>query len=1074
MAKQTDTMRPQLTVYKASAGSGKTFTLAREYMTLVIDNPMAYRTILAVTFTNKATEEMKLRILSQLYGIGHHLPTSTDYLDQIKKALPHFSEQQIEQNARTALGLLIHNYNYFRVETIDTFFQSVLRNLARELDLTANLRIGLNDYQVEQQAVDELIESLVDTDRLLFWIMDYIQETIDADKSWNVIGEVKKFGENIFKDFYKDHAAKLEECIQQEGFFKTYTAKVREIRNKSKEGFQLFVASFFDALVENGLSADDLAGKTRGIWSYFNKLRQGKVEDADLKNDTVEKCLKNTSAWVKKGADVPGNPVFDCVVSTLHPILIEAEKNRPQLARNLKSAELTLKHLNQLRLLGSIDRKVREMNQEANRFLLSDTQTLLHSLIQGSDSPFIFEKIGTQLEHVMIDEFQDTSTVQWKNFKVLLEETMSHENAGNLIVGDVKQSIYRWRAGDWRLLNNIKEEFESEGKTIEIENLDTNYRSDRNIIDFNNAFFTVAEVLERTAVTETNPTEAKQLEHAYADVVQNVPEKKSAQGYVQIKLFATSADKEYIMAETLATVTQLVESGVEYQKIAILVRGNKTIQAIADYFMANSDYPMVSDEAFRLDASQAVCTLVTALRLLTSPQDEISRSVLCKFAMQFLESEAAITLLDEQRETLLQMPLFDLTERLFTEFKFGEIEEMKQQSAYVCAFYDQMNNYLADNSSDIESFLDEWDNTIHEKSIHSDAINGIRLLTIHKSKGLEFDHVVMPFCDWTLEKSNTIWCSPQETPYDELPLVPVDFSAKQMKGSLYEADYHHEHLQNVVDNLNLLYVAFTRASHSLFVLAKRGNVASRSSIIEQSLPGAKKTLDSLSQPIVLEGNGSDAKTSDIFFEYGQLTVSTSKEKREENTSANVFTMPSESITIDITANPDLPEFRQSNKSRDFIEGDEEEEQQKHYIKMGTVMHSLFSTIHDTDDVDDALRQLELDGILYDENISREKVEKMVRKRLETPMVRDWFSKRWTVLNEYTILSVEDGKVKEHRPDRVMRTEGETVVLDFKFGKIKEEHHWQVHQYMDLLSGMGHENVKGYLWYVYPNRIEEVK
>ncbi len=1068
-------MRPQLTVYKASAGSGKTFTLACEYMTLVIDNPLAYRTILAVTFTNKATEEMKLRILSQLYGISRHLPSSADYLKKIKEALPHLSEQQIEKNAQTALGLLIHNYNYFRVETIDTFFQSVLRNLARELDLTANLRIGLNDYQVEQQAVDELIESLVDTDLLLFWIMDYIQENIADDKSWNVIGQIKKFGENIFKDFYKDHAAKLEECIQQEGFFKAYTAKIRKIRDTARGNIQQYAASFFDALEENNLSSSDLAGKTRGIWSYFNKLRQGKIDDSDLLNGTVEKCRNDEKAWVKGSDAVDGNPAFECVKACLFRMLNDSEADRPKNVRAIKSADLTLKHLNQLRLLGSIDRKVREMNQEANRFLLSDTQTLLHSLIQDSDSPFIFEKIGTQLEHVMIDEFQDTSTVQWKNFKVLLEETMSHENAGNLIVGDVKQSIYRWRSGDWRLLNNIKEEFESEGKSVEIKDLDTNYRSDRNIIDFNNAFFTVAEVKEREAVQEANPQEARQLKNAYAAVKQKVRKEKPDQGYVQMRLFASTADKETVMAETLATVSQLVELGVEYRQIAILVRSNRTIQDIADYFMANSDYPMVSDEAFRLDASQAVCTLVAALRLLTSPQDEIGRTVLRKFALRFLGSEAAVDLLDEQREQLLQMPLFDLTERLFTEFRLGEIEEMKQQSAYVCAFYDQLNSFLTDNSSDIDSFLEEWDNSIHEKSIHSDSIDGIRLITIHKSKGLEFDHVVMPFCDWTLEKSNTIWCSPQEEPYSELPLVPVDFSAKQMKGSIYEEDYHHEHLQNVVDNLNLLYVAFTRASHSLFVLAKRGTAASRSSIIEQSLPEVKKELSSLSPSVTLEGCDSDAKTSDILFEYGDLATSVpKKEKKEKKASTNVFTMPQESITIDIAATPELPEFRQSNKSRDFIEGDEEEEQQKHYIKMGTVMHSLFSTIHHADDVEGALRQLELDGVLYDENISREKVEKMVRKRLETPMVKDWFSQRWTVFNECAILSVEDGKVKEHRPDRVMRREGETVVVDFKFGKPKEEHHRQVRQYMDLLSGMGHENVRGYLWYVYPNRIEEVK
>lgn len=293
-------MSSQLTVYKASAGSGKTFTLAREYMTLVIANPASYRTILAVTFTNKATEEMKMRILGKLYEIAHGLPEANDYVNQIQQALPYLSSKQIQKNAESALHLLIHNYNYFRVMTIDTFFQSVLRNLARELDLTANLRIELNDYQIEQHAVDELIESLEDTDRLLFWIMDYIKENIDDDKSWNVIGQIKKFGENIFKDYYKAHSDKLTELMEQEDFFKDFTDRMKKMRDKAKEQLKEIAATFFDSLEEEGFTADDLAGKTRGIWSYFNKLKNGKYSDDDLHNDTFCKCRESPEAWVKK------------------------------------------------------------------------------------------------------------------------------------------------------------------------------------------------------------------------------------------------------------------------------------------------------------------------------------------------------------------------------------------------------------------------------------------------------------------------------------------------------------------------------------------------------------------------------------------------------------------------------------------------------------------------------------------------------------------------------------------------------------------------------------------------------
>lgn len=1090
-------MKSQLTVYKASAGSGKTFTLAREYMTLVIDNPYAYRTILAVTFTNKATEEMKLRILGQLYGIAHHLPESDQYLKQIHEALPHLSETQIRKNAEAALRLLIHNYNYFHVQTIDTFFQSVLRNLARELDLTANLRIGLNDYQVEQQAVDELIESLEDTDKLLFWIMEYIKENIADDKGWNVIGQIKSFGEHIFRDYYKENANKLSERMDEDGFFEGFKEKMKNIKKKAKEQFDEIAASFFDALEEGGYSADDLSGKTRGIWSYFNKIKNGKYSDDDLLNQTFTKCMESPDNWVKK-ADVKNHTdLYQQVSSVLYPILQFSEQHRPTLVKMYKSADLTVKHLNQLRLLGSIDKKVRTMNQEANRFLLSDTQTLLHSLIQDSDSPFIFEKIGTQLNHVMIDEFQDTSTIQWKNFKVLLEETMSREDAGNLIVGDVKQSIYRWRSGDWRLLNNIESEFINPKKQLDIETLDTNYRSDRNVIDFNNAFFVEAAKQEYENLKEAMPEEAQQLLNAYADVEQKVPANKRAQGYVEIKLLKTQEDEdtadestdkgkgERMMQLCLETVDKLVARGVPTNKIAILVRNNQTIQDIAEYFMNHSDYEMVSDEAFRLDASQAVQTLVTALHYLMHPNDDIARATLLKYALTYLDSEELVTQLTSNRQEYLEIPLLDLTERLFTEFRLGEVEDMKAQSAYVCAFYDKLNAFLADNSSDIEAFLQEWDANLHGKSIHCDGTDGIRLLTIHKSKGLEYDHVIMPYCDWQLEKSNTIWCTPQEEPYNELPLVPVDFSAGQMKQSIYEPDYHHEHLQNMVDNLNLLYVAFTRAGHNLYVFGKRATQNYRSNIIELSLDQVAEKLKKAQEfisplaedqevPVEIYGLGTDSKTSDIVFTYGEPYIPKQNVVMEMKLNSNVFTLPSEMMETEIIVSSKMPEFKQSNKSRDLIVGDEEEEQQKYYIKMGTVLHSLFSTIRTHDDIDGALKQLELDGVLYDENISKEKVREMIRKRLESDKVNDWFSDRWEIFNECSIISMNKGKMEVHRPDRVMKDENETIVVDFKFGKPRQEYHDQVKGYMDLLSGMGHPNVKGYLWYVYPNKIVEVK
>ena len=263
-----------LTVYKASAGSGKTFTLATEYISLLVENPMNYRTILAVTFTNKATEEMKMRILSQLYGIWKQLPDSDDYVKTVQKKTG-LDTKVISERAGISLSNLLNNYNYFRVETIDTFFQSVMRNMARELDLTTNLRIGLNDYQVEELAVDQLIADLSTTDAMLQWILRYIMENISDDKSWNVIGQIKQFGRHIFSDAYKDVSRALEEKLAEPGFFDLYATRLRELRQSAEQRMKQFADTFFDILESEGLTVDDFPYGKSGLCSFFLKLRQG-------------------------------------------------------------------------------------------------------------------------------------------------------------------------------------------------------------------------------------------------------------------------------------------------------------------------------------------------------------------------------------------------------------------------------------------------------------------------------------------------------------------------------------------------------------------------------------------------------------------------------------------------------------------------------------------------------------------------------------------------------------------------------------------------------------------------------
>ena len=1073
-------MTKPLTVYKASAGSGKTFTLAVEYISLLVENPLSYKNTLAVTFTNKATEEMKMRILSQLYGIWQQLPDSQDYFDAVAKKTK-LDPALIAQRAGIALQNLLGNYNFFRVETIDTFFQSILRNMARELELTTNLKIGLNDTQVMEMAVDQLIADLTTQDVMLQWILKYIMENISDDRSWNVISQIKNFGRTLFKDDYKAVSKALEAKMQEKGFFEAYTTHLRELRHAAEEQMKHIGDEFFSILEREGLTVDDLANKQRGIASFFKKLQNGTF-DASIENQTVANCLSTPEKWYSK-TSAHSELIHSLAIGELGDLLRLAVASRPQQWKLYKSADLTLKHLNQLRLLGSIERKVHQLNEDANRFLLSDTQQLLHSLIGESDSPFIFEKIGTQLEHVMIDEFQDTSTVQWKNFKVLLNEAMSHEGSTNLIVGDVKQSIYRWRAGDWRLLNDIEQQFHPE--QIETQPLSTNYRSMPNVIRFNNRFFVHAANLEYLEQLELNTQEAEQLKRAYADVEQKIPANKKDGGYVKIELLPSEDYQAQVFEHMADTIAMLLDNGVRQQDIAILVRVNASIPLIAQYFMEQMpEVRIVSDEAFRLDASNAVNLMILALKLLVNPEDQLTKAAIvktyvCDVKQQKISDNElflATTNLDDllpkdftqHTSELFTLPLYDLAERLYAIF---ELEKLNDQSAYVCAFYDHLQNYVNDNTSDINAFLQEWDENLCSKTIQSDEAEGVRIFSIHKSKGLEYDHVIIPFCDWKLEKAygNILWCNPSEAPFNDLPIAPIDYVQNQMMGTIYEQDYVHEHLQNTVDNLNLLYVAFTRACKSLFVIGKRNAGGTRSARIEQCLPLVKD--DEYIHDAQLSGINEEDKP--IVFEYGSL-VSPASDKTKRQ-SQNPFLQKAEPIQVHVATFSNKTDFKQSNRSRDFVEGDDEENQQRrNYIQTGSVLHEVFSTIRTVDDIPEALRKLQLEGVLYDEHITSERVSEMLRKRLSHPMVAKWFSPKWTLFNECTILSIEDGHLKERRPDRVMTDGSEWIIVDFKFGSPKPEYTEQVKEYMALLSTMGHQHVKGYLWYVYSNRIEEIK
>ena len=1110
-----------LTVYKASAGSGKTFTLAVEFIKLLILNPRKYENILAVTFTNKATEEMKHRIVSQLYGLSNGLKSSDSYLNKITKELD-VSEDFVRKNADIALHNLLHNYNQFRVQTIDAFFQSILRNMVKELGLGNNLRISLNDSQVISEAVDSIMETLDKDKALMSWIIEYVNERMDDQKSWDITGEVKSFGMNLSKEFFKSNEHLLKSIANDKDFFSRYKKAMTAIIRGAEAHFKECGEYFLTMLSDAGYDVTDLAFGRTGVAGYFLKLKDGDFIKDNIVGVRVQAAMNDPMKWgTKKNA----SEIAPLAESQLIPYLIGIEKERQAEVPKVRSALITLKNINKMRLLFSIREEMDRLNKENARFMLSNTQMVLSQMIQEDTNiaPFIYEKIGAYLQHIMIDEFQDTSTVQWNNFKVLLENCMAGnednpQNEGainNLIVGDVKQSIYRFRSGDWRLLNGIEQEFGN--GMIKIKPLATNWRSERNIISFNNHFFRQVCSIEADSIMPQGAMEqqefieannlsveaahqmntyAEDLRHAYDDVAQDIPAFKPNRGLVRVELLPEErADFiEAAKTRTLDYIQSLITQGVKPSEIAILVRFNSEASDIAQYFAENApELSIVSEQAFTLEASPLVTMIISMLRLLRNANDKQAEITLVKLYIAYILREdltdgsiltsdkAFQTYLpqeissEEAMEQMRSMSLYELSEYIYRKLRLSQLEG---QAPYATAFFDGLKKYMEENIATIEEFLDYWDSELHSKAISIGNGDSIRVITIHKSKGLEFRHLVMPFCNWNMaaRHTETLWCTINEQPFSELPFIPVDYTGRtSLQNSIYEPYGIEEWMQGIVDNLNLLYVAFTRAGRSLFVIANQSAKEDNRSF------AIAKALRRIAESNELEGcsfedNASEEDTenaSPSIFTFGEHYFENKEEKSKE--SDNVFERTPTAIPVSIEsyASENIS-FRQSNKSREFAADTLDDNDSKRYTTMGSVMHMLFSRIHTTADIDKELRQFEFDGVIYDETISAEELCNELKHKFSNATVSSWFSDKWTIFNECNIMQLKNGKIVEDRPDRVITDGNETIVIDYKFGHKNAAYAKQVQRYMNLMQQMGYPNVKGYLWYVNLDEVESVK
>lgn len=1034
-------------IMKASAGSGKTYNLAKTYISLLLGNEdrYAYRHILAVTFTNKATDEMKSRILKELHILAT-APASSDYHDEFVPALLP-DDAALSCRASAVLRDILHDYSAFAVSTIDRFFQQTLKAFSREIGQFASYQVELDKDSLVAESVDRVLDSLTQDDTgLLSWLTKNVLEQIEKGGRYspdaNLLGMALRL-KSAQRQEEMDKAGIDEQvaCSQQTltGIRTTcreiiagFRSRVRQIAAEAvqmlkdaqvdpKESYRGFmkVLPVYASLTDHDAPAPPSAAfMDRAPYSdkWFAESKAKKLLpklDPALEVRLEEFC----DLWIKE------YPVYSTAC------ILDDQIYGLGVARELSNA-------------------FRELMKEKNVLCIDDSNTILKGIIDGSDAPFIYEKIGVRFDHFLLDEFQDTSSVQWSNFSPLLHNSHS-QGKENLIVGDVKQSIYRWRGSDWKLLDNaVPDEFPGFKEEV----LDTNYRSLSNIVKFNNAYFKAAAGM----LDKMNGGE-KHMSGIYSDVEQEVAENKrdKAPGSVSV----TFCPKEEELQKVLDAVMEAQAAGARLSEIAVLVRSNATGQNVASYLIDNG-ITVITDDSLKVKRSVVVRRLVSLMSLADNPADTVNG---------YLAESLDVTVPGGCTS------LVDMAESLIRELKKNDADgSVDGEILHLQSFMDHLHEYVASNGNNLRGFLKYWEG--EDPSISSpSAGESVRVMTIHKSKGLAFPYVIIPFTENIgLFKSDSRWCAPdlRDTPLEGVAEGVYDVTLfRSSESTLFAEHYRKESLLQQVDNINTIYVAMTRAALGMHIIAATPSVKCQDNLKNYGEEDWKPDFSDFSQIlywfVALSGKMPDVirTVGDGYerFDVGAMVDFNAMRKKESSGSSwlpagDAGWYPSYEL------NPGL-RLKFSADAADFFSEDGSAGMEASNRIRGVVLHDVLAHVRVPSDLDGAVDDACMAGELTAEQAQQ--ARDLLRLRLAEAAACGWFpSDPSKVMLETDIIDV-DGQV--HRPDRVVIDEGKVLVIDYKFGHHYKEYEDKMKVYSAIFRRMGYTDVTAVLWYVQTGR-----
>lgn len=1036
------------TLYDASAGSGKTFTLVKEYLKILLTSPKndAYRNILAITFTNKAVGEMKSRIVSSLseFAKDEPAPKAVELMEVIQQETA-LNAIDIKIKARQIIKNIIHNYASFDISTIDKFTHKVIRAFAHDLGLPITFDVSLETDNLLTEAVDAIIAQAGEDETLTRLLVDFTMEKTDDDKSWDVTREILDTGKLLLNENNRNEIVHFQD--------KTISEFV-EIKKKIQQ-----VVTDLDAecavLAQEAIAVITAAGVDEKSFSggYFPKHLQSIKEGRfNAKNKTYHQAED-----IKINKTAKDKEIIEGIIPELLSLLKRVYKNQEKMAFYMAF----LKNITPLSLLNTVSQELSKIQKEQNILSISEFNAIIYKEIQNQPAPFIYERLGEKYKHFFIDEFQDTSEMQWQNLIPLIDNALSSEDLqgerGSLmIVGDPKQSIYRWRGGKAEQFIELSKEhnpFNNPDKKIE--HLDRNFRSYSEIIQFNNGFFRM--ISEQF----TNP-DYKNLYENHSHQEHN----SKIGGYINIsflpKIEKTEGDDEetpdktrqYVQA-TLVAIKKSLAQGFEYKDIAILTRRRDQGIAVAGY-LTEQGIPILSSETLMIENATEVIFMLNVLRYLNNSSNLEAKAYLLQYIGEYVQKQLPVhdfifQGMENRNEKefenwlmsfdislsfqeLRRKSLYEAVESIISKFI-----NLKQNNAYIQYFLDLVLERDIKNQAGITDFLSYWEKNGHKFSIPSpEGKNAVRILTIHKSKGLEFPVVIFPFAeeDYSRRPKDKLWLDSEDN-ISELPRVLIDNSSA-VEGFGEEASlvYQQKKQEDLLDNVNVLYVALTRAEEQLYIISSM-NLSAKG-----ELPKNNMAL--------------------FFINYLEKFVGFDIQKQEYEIGSPERISHKSPIGEEARK---IPFVREVLDPKNIKIAQRESlmwgTHQQKAIEYGNIVHEILSYIGTASDVGLALTKAIENGLIVESQ--QDEVAKTISLILGHPELMDYFAEGNNVMNEQTIIRKEGTPIK---PDRmVMAQDNKVYLLDYKTGSHNQKYLQQLEAYEQAIEKMGYQVAKKALVYI---------